>query len=117
MALLPNPAGLLGSSNQYIFGIANDFEGGPTPNQIVVGSLSGTVWKGFGSDRTARVFGSAGSLTADRVAVVGEADLVVLHETLTLNAQIFGGGPGTSLIKRGRGTVAFRSVDERVEPT
>jgi hypothetical protein len=102
--LVGNPQGL-GNTPLYIFGIANDFVGGAT-FEIAVGSQSPSPWRGFGSDRTARIFGSAGSLSNDRVLVLGDADLVALHETLTLNAQIFG-VPGTSLTKRGKGTVAI----------
>jgi autotransporter-associated beta strand protein len=104
--LLNNPAGLP-PSPLFIFGIASDFDGGGgIPLQVTVGSSSGTPWSGFGSDRTARVFGSVGSASLDRVSVAGDADLVVLHETLSFNAQIMNLVPAT-LAKRGRGTLAL----------
>lgn len=107
--LVGNPAGIAGPP-QYIFGIAADVPSSGSVQEITVGTGSAGPWRGFGGDRSDRVFGSSPTTTQDQVLVLGQADLVSLHETLIINAQVLSEAGTASLTKRGRGTVILNNV-------
>jgi autotransporter-associated beta strand protein len=109
-----NPANLE-SSPIYIFGISADIPTNSAQNQIiVVGTNSASPWRGFGSDRLDRMFGSGTTSTVDQVVVSGTADLVSLHETLLLNAQLNTLTAGSITNKRGKGTVIVNNMTNNV---
>ena len=82
-----NPGGIAGPP-PYIFGIAADIPTDATPHVITVGSGSPGPWKGFGGDRSDRQFGTDPTTTDDRVQVMGQAELVSLHQTTIVNGQL-----------------------------
>jgi autotransporter-associated beta strand protein len=107
-----NPRGLSATNTQYIFGIANDFDSNVGPQRIItVGTQSGTPWKGFGSDRVDRFFGTDPRSDHEQILVAGDAELRSLDETLVINGQVTSITGGSSLTKTGAGAVALNSED------
>jgi hypothetical protein len=107
--LVNNPGGIAGPP-AYIFGIAADIPTDATPHVIAVGSAAPGPWKGFGGDRSDRLFGTDPTTTQDRVEVMGQAELVSLHQTTIINGQVLSVGGGASLLKRGGGAVILNNV-------
>jgi autotransporter-associated beta strand protein len=105
-----NPRGLSATNTQYIFGIANDFDSNVGPQRIIaVGTQSGTPWKGFGSDRVDRFFGTDPRSDHEQILVAGDAELRSLDETLVINGQVTSMTGASSLTKTGGGAVALNS--------
>jgi autotransporter-associated beta strand protein len=76
---------------------------------ITVGSESGTPWKGFGSDRFDRYFGTDPRSDHEIVQVAGAAELRSLDETLVLNGQLLSIVGTSSVTKTGKGAVALNN--------
>ncbi len=105
-----NPKNLSAASAQYIFGIASDFDSSVGPQRVItVGSESGTPWKGFGSDRFDRYFGTDPRSDHEIVQIAGAAELRALDETLILNGQLVSIVGTSSLTKTGKGAVALNN--------
>lgn len=107
-----NPQGLAAAGAQYIFGIARDFDSSEGPQRIVnIGSESGTPWRGFGSDRSDRYFGTDPRGNHEQILVAGAAELRSLDETLVINGQLTSISGTTTLTKTGAGAVQLNNVD------
>lgn len=107
-----NPQGLAAAGAQYIFGIAGDFDSSVGGRRIInIGSESGTPWRGFGSDRLDRYFGTDPRGDHEQILVAGAAELRALDETLILNGQLISITGTTTLTKTGAGAVQINNID------
>lgn len=106
--LVGNPQNL-GSTPNYVFGIANSFFDLGI-GSITVGTGSGSPWIGFGNDGQDRVYGDTpGDPGSAAVNVAGNADLVSPGGRLILNAPVIGGTSTSMLDVRGGGAVELNS--------
>ena len=109
----PNPAvgnpQNLGSTPQYVFGIAGDFSFAGVP-AITIGTASGSPWLALGNDGQDRIYGTLLEGVGAAVNVAGNAELVAPAGRLILDAPVNGGGSASTLHIRGNGAVELNSA-------